>query len=268
MTNRIRPIAALALIACLVPLGAGAAADKELLNVKGAVSYQTGNGHAHAVAPSASVVLADEAIASTGAQSQAAVTLADSSRVTMGADTRVQLAFFNQAENTSAKFIIYQGKTRFKVEHPNGQRANYTFSTPTATIGVRGTEGDIGVEGQNLVVNVYGLSDANLPVTVDTKDGKHFIVKAGQQLLAKWVNGQIQTTIGTLTQEALAQFDELGAPVADWAASVKSLTQNPCDAAASAVDQVTGGLFGRVIHKANPCQSPTPSPSPSDSPTP
>lgn len=261
-----RIAAALAVVCCLAPLAAGAAADKELQNVKGAVSYQIGGGHAHTVAPSASVVLADEAIASTGAQSQAAVTLADSSRVTMGADTRVQLAFFNQAERTSAKFIIFQGKARFKVEHPNGQPANYTFSTPTATIGVRGTEGDIGVDGQNLVVNVYGLSDPNLPVTVDTNDGKHFIVKAGQQLLAKWVNGQIQTTIGTLTQQALAQFDELGAPVSDWAASVKNLTQAPCDTAASAVDQVTGGLFGRVVHAAKPCQSPTPEPSPSAPP--
>lgn len=261
-------VGALIGVCVLLPLLAGAAADKQLENVKGSVSYQLPSGKPHEVAPSASVALADSDIAATGDESQAAVTLADSSRVTMGSDTRVQLAFFNQAQTASAKFIIYQGKTRFKVEHPNGTKANYTFQTPTASVGVRGTEGDIGVDGQDLVVNVYGLSDPNLPVIVNTNDGKQFVVKAGQQLLAKWVNGEIQTTIGTLTQQALAQFDELGAPVSDWAASVKSLTQAPCDAAASAVDQVTGGLFGRVVHAAKPCQSPSPSPSPSDSPSP
>lgn len=264
-----RTAAVVLTVCCLVPVAVHAAgADKALQNLKGSVSYQHGAGSTHEIAPSAVVVLADSDVANTGDASQAAVTLPDSSRVTMGSDTRVQLAFFNQAERANAKFIVYQGKTRFKVEHPNGTPANYTFQTPTADVGVRGTEGDIGVDAQGLTVNVYGLSDPNLPVIVNTNDGKQYVIKAGQQLVAKWVNGKIQATIDTLTQQAVAQFDELGAPVSDWAASVRSLTQAPCDTAASAVDQVTGGLFGRVVHAAKPCQSPSPSPSPSDSSSP
>lgn len=257
-------------ICALLPVLAGAAADKQLENVKGAVSYQHGKASAHSLAQNASIVLADSDIAMTGNASQAAVTLPDSSRVTMGSDTRVELAFFNQAERANAKFIVYQGKTRFKVEHPGGTPANYTFVTPSASVAVRGTEGDIGVEANNLVVNVYGLSDPNLPVLVNTNDGKQYVVKAGQQLLAKWVNGKIQATIDTLTQQAVAQFDELGAPVSDWAAAVSSLRANPCDAAAAQVDQVTGGLFGGLIHRAvaKPCQSPSPSPQPSVTPQP
>jgi len=50
------------------------------------------------------------------------------------------MAFFNQAQIANAKFIIYRGRTRFKIEHPNGKPANYTFQTPTAQIAVRGTE--------------------------------------------------------------------------------------------------------------------------------
>lgn len=260
--------AALLAIALAAPIGALGAADKQLQNVKGAVSYQHGSASAHKLARSASVLLSDNDVAITGDASEAAVALPDSSRVTMGSDTRVQLAFFNQAEQNSAKFIVYQGKTRFKVEHPAGARANYTFVTPTASVAVRGTEGDIGVDGQNLVVNVYGLSDPNLTVLVDTNDGQHFTIKAGQQLLAKWVNGKIQATISALTQQALAQFDELGAPVSNWAAAAASLKQNPCSAAADQVSRATGGLFGGLVHAAvsKPCESPSPSPEPTDSP--
>lgn len=255
---------AFAVLVCLAPLCGLTAPDKQLENLKGSVSYQHGRAAARALAPSATAMLADKDVATTGDQSQAAVILADSSRVTMGSDTRVEMAFFNQAEDTSAKFIVYQGKTRFKVEHPGGKPANYTFVTPTASVGVRGTEGDIGVDGKDLVVNVYGLSDPNLPVVVTTNDGKQYIIKAGQQLLAKWVNGKIQTTIDTLTQEALAQFDELGAPAADWAASAANLVHNPCAAVADKANSVLGGLFGGHVSVPAPsnCQSPTPEPSP------
>jgi hypothetical protein len=291
---------ALIAVSLMLPAAAGATSDKQLQNVKGSVSYQRGSAATRAVAPDATVVLSDKDTAITGEQSQAAVTLADSSRVTMASDTRVQLAFFNQAETTKAKFLIYEGKTRFKVEHPSGHRANYTFVTPTASIAVRGTEGDIGVDGKNLTVNVYGLSDPNLPVVVTTNDGKQFVLKAGQQLLAKWIDGKIQTTVDALTQQALAQFDELGAPVSNWAAAVASLpvvgsvagnvpgagnllgslfghrnntssangaspSPSPCASSAPPSGGGIGGFLRRVTNTATPAPC---SPSPSPSPTP
>lgn len=262
---RALPLALVALLAS-VPLLVGASGDKQLQNEKGSVSYQRGNAAARTLGRSASVVLADNDYAITGNSSLAAVTLPDSSRVTMGSDTRVQVAFFNQAQNNSAKFIVYQGRTRFKVEHPNGRPANYTFQTPTAQIAVRGTEGDIGVDGRNLTVNVYGLSDPNLPVVVRTDDGKSYTLHAGQQLLAKWVHGMIQTRIDALTGQAVAQFEELGAPAANWVSAVQNLPQTAVNTVAAHVPGsglLPGISFGRHDQAG---ASPSPSPCPSAQP--
>jgi hypothetical protein len=248
---------------CAAPLAVYADGDKQLQSVKGSVSYQHGKG-TRQLARSATIVLTDKDFAITGDASLAAVVLPDSSRVTMGSLTRVQMAYFTQLEGTTAKFVLYGGKTRFKIEHPNGKPANYTFQTPTAQIAVRGTEGDIGVDGRDLVVNVYGLTNPALPVIVTTEDGKKYVLRAGQQLLANWVNGHIQTTVGALTDQAVAQFEEIGAPASNWAAAVQNLPQTVVDNAASQVP-IVGGLlphisFGR--HSSSASQS-TPNPSPS-----
>jgi hypothetical protein len=255
-------LAVLAVFAA-APLAVCADGDKQLQSVKGSVSYQHGKG-TRPLARSATIVLVDKDFAITGDASLAAVVLPDSSRVTMGSLTRVQMAYFTQLEGTTAKFVLYGGKTRFKIEHPNGKPANYTFQTPTAQIAVRGTEGDIGVDGRDLVVNVYGLTDPNLPVVVTTEDGKQFVLRAGQQLLANWVNGRIQTTVGGLTDQAVAQFEEIGAPVSDWASAVQNLPQTVVDNATSQVP-IIGGLlphisFGRHSHTAQTTPGPSPSP--------
>ncbi len=257
---------ALLAILCAAPLLVHADGNKQLQNVRGTVSYEHGKTSKHALAQSATIVLADSDFAITGDASIGAVVLPESSRITMGSDTRVQLAFFNQIQSTSAKFIIYQGTTRFKIEHPNGKPANYTFQTPTAQIAVRGTEGDIGVDGRDLTVNVYGLTDPNLPVVVTTEDGKKYALKAGQHLLASWVNGHIQTTIDALTEQAMTQFAELGAPVSDW----QSAAQN-------VADNVTGGLvpsgiagavsgLGGFLHRSRSTAEATAAPNASPTP--
>ncbi len=249
---------------CAAPLAVFADGDKQLQNVKGSVSYQRGNGK-RPLARSATIVLADKDFAITGDASLAAVSLPDSSRVTMGSLTRVQMAYFSQLQGTTAKFVVYAGKTRFKIEHPNGRPTNYTFKTPTAQIAVRGTEGDIGVDGRDLVVNVYGLTDSALPVIVTTNDGKRYALRAGQELLANWVNGHIQTTVGALTEQAVAQFEEIGAPVSNWVAAVRNLPQTAVDTVAAHVP-FAGALplprisFGR--HRSSASQA-TPNPSPS-----
>jgi len=214
--------------AAALPLAAAADNDKTLQNVRGHVAYQRGSAAQKPLATNATIVLADRDYAMTGAQSQGAVTLADSSRVTMGSDTKVQLAFFNQAGGNNAKFLLLNGKTRFEVQHPSGARANYTFSTPTADIAVRGTEGDISVERDQLQVNVYGVSDPSLPVavtfTTGDKSGQTVVVKAGQSLIANYVNGIIQTQTQSLTDQVLAPFDtEFGNPVSCWKCAVDNL---------------------------------------------
>jgi hypothetical protein len=207
-----------ALVGSTVLLPASAANNKQVQNMKGQVSYQRPNKTAKPIASQASIVLGDNDITITGIDSLAAVTLPDSSRVLVGADSKVQLAFFNQTDIANANFVVYQGKFRFRVEHPSGAKANYTFQTPTAQIGVRGTEGDIGVAADGtLTVNVYDVSNPDLPVVVDTKDGKHFTINKGQSFVATYVNGILQEKIGALEQQLIDQFSpDFGVP-SNWA---------------------------------------------------
>jgi hypothetical protein len=147
--------------------------------------------------------------------SQALVTLPDSSIVTLGESTRVQLAFFNQTDIANAKFVVYQGKTRFQVEHPQGQKANYIFVTPTTQIAVRGTEGDIDVEDNNLTLNVYNSTQSDgvaVTYTAGNLAGQTVKVLPGQSLVANLVNGIINASVNKLTQAAMDKFSELGIP--------------------------------------------------------
>jgi Na+/proline symporter len=207
-------VTGLALLLAILPLTARADDDKVLTNMKGAVSYERA-GTPHSLVPKVKQLLTDDDTAVTQTDSLAQVTLPDSSIVTLGATTRVQLAFFNQSDIASAKFIIYQGKTRFQVAHPQGGKANYTFVTPTTQIAVRGTEGDISVDGDNLTVNVYNSSDPNGVLVTYTKGDKIGVavkVLPGQSLVANLVNGIIQSQVNKLTQAAMDQFAELGIP--------------------------------------------------------
>jgi len=227
--ERMKSLAALCAVALFVfPLVAGADNNKTLQSIRGHVAYQRGNAAQKPLATNATIVLADRDYAMTGAQSQGAVTLADSSRVTMGSETKVQLAFFNQAAGNNAKFLLLGGKTRFEVQHPSGAKANYIFSTPTADIAVRGTEGDISVLQDQLQVNVYGVSDPSLPVavtfTTGDKAGQTVTVTAGESLTASYVNGIITEQKEKLTEQILAPFNtEFGNPVSCWRCAVEGL---------------------------------------------
>jgi len=217
MNRAVRPaIAAAIALAVFAPHPVAADMDKQLTSLKGSVTYERGTTAPRPLAATTSIVLADADIASTGADSQGRITLPDSSRVTMASQTRIQLAFFNQTDIANAKFIVYEGKTRFIVEHPQGAKANYVFQTPSTNIAVRGTEGDIGIDGDNLTLNVYKLGDANLPVQVTytkgDKAGQSVFVKAGQQLVLRLIDGIIKAETSKLTQAAIDQFNELGVP--------------------------------------------------------
>jgi len=218
-TLRVRPVVAAALVALIValaPLAAGADGEKQLTNVKGKVSYEKSGNSARTLVPAASINLSDGDVTVTGDQSTARITLPDSSRVTIASASRVEMSFFNQSDIANAKFVVYQGKTRFNVEHPAGQKANYTFSTPTAQIAIRGTEGDIGIDRNELSINVYHLGDPNAPVevtfTTGDQNGKTIKLVGGQSLVATLVNGIIQQKIDKINQAAIDKFNDLGVP--------------------------------------------------------
>lgn len=237
-------------------------ANKELQNLKGQVSYQHGVS-TRPLATNASIVLADKDYAITGAESRGSVGLPDSSVVTVGSDTKIQLAFFNQTDIATAKFVLYNGTTRFEVRHPKGAKANYTFSTPTASIAVRGTQGDIGVTSDSLQVNVYEVCDPDAPVVVTTKSGQQFTVKADQAFVGKLVNGILQAQVEQLTQQLIDQF---GTNLSDVPMSIDDVRNRAQaqvnDFANAATSNIPGGNVAADaiggLFKKKPKATPTP----------
>jgi FecR protein len=258
-------VSAFAAVLCAFP--ASAANDKSLQNMKGEVSYQHPQGASTALAPDATTVLNDADYAITGPASLAAIGLPDSSRVMVGSESKVQLAAFNQADITSARFIVV-GKVRFVVQHPAGAKANYIFQTVTGSVAVRGTEGDIDAEpGGEITVNVYELCDPSTPVTVTTSNGQIFQLVAGQSLVAQIVNGIVQAKVEQLSQGLIDQFSpDFGVPTS-WDAARGEIISAAQSQASGAIDNATGGYGSAVTstvgsifgHKK---ATPTPSPSP------
>jgi hypothetical protein len=202
-----------AVVIAMMPVAASpAGADKVLENVKGSVAYGTSNPAGSPLALHSRIALADNDYATTGGNSQATITLPDSSKVTMASNSSVQLVSFSQTDIANAKFVVV-GKVRFQVNHPQGARANYQFSTSTGQIAVRGTEGDIFSSPQGLQVNVYAVSNPALPVQVTLANGQVFTLAAGQSLVATATAGAITASVTTVSQTMFAPFTELGPPV-------------------------------------------------------
>ena len=253
-----------------MPLSADS--PNQLENMKGSVSYQRSTAAAKSVALKATVSLLANDYAITGADSLAQLTMPDSSQISVGSDTKVQMTFFAQTNIATAKFIVYQGKTRFAVRHPSGAKADYTFQTPTGTVAVRGTQGDIAYDQatQQLQVNVYEVCDPNNPVEVLTKGGQTLKVIPGQSFIAKFVNGQLQTQVQKLTQQMINQFSpDFGVPTS-WDAAKGEVISYASNQVRGAVNGATGGVAGGAIgnavsgflHKATATPTPAPTTKP------
>ncbi len=195
-------------------LRAEAAADRVLQNLHGNVSWVTGDGGpAHALAPSAAAALVDDDVARTGPASMASIVLPDSSQILMGSASVLKLDTFSQTDVARAHFVLFEGKVRFRVVHPGGAHADFTFTTPTGQIGVRGTEGDIGVDPYDGVrMNVYRLSDPSLPVHVAMIDGSTYDISAGEKIWMRWTSGKLVAKITPITADEIKRFEELGPP--------------------------------------------------------
>lgn len=201
------------ILTCSVP-PAAAADDKQLQNLKGSVSYRTASGSVQPVAVRASAVVQENDTAQTAGGSMGAIDLPDSSRILLGANTSVKIDRFDQADITTAAFEVV-GKVRFKIEHPKGARANYTFKSSTAQIAVRGTTGDIAFGENSLQVNVYELTDPALPVAVTLNNGQVFFLHAGQSLTVTFGAAAAtiaQAAVQNLSPNSVQPFSEFGAP--------------------------------------------------------
>ena len=202
-----------AVVVAIAP--ARAATTQVLQNLHGDVHYASpGDGAARsALAPHASVVLNDDDVAETGSDSMAALTLADSSQIIMASNSVLKFDTFSLTHIAHAHVVIFNGKMRFKVNHPAGARADYTFTTTTGEIAVRGTEGDIAVDPVDGVrLNVYRLSDDTLPVHVTMIDGSQYDIPAGQKIWMRWTSGKLVAKVTPITPEEIKRFEELGPP--------------------------------------------------------
>ncbi|MGA7571428.1 MAG: FecR family protein, partial [Candidatus Aquilonibacter sp.] len=157
--------------------------------------------------------LADDDVARTGAASMAAIDLPDSSQILMASNSVLKLDTFSQTDVARAHFVVFEGKLRFRVVHPGGARADFTFTTPTGQIGVRGTEGDIAVDPFDGVrMNVYRLSDPALPVHVAMIDGSSYDISGGQKIWMRWISGKLIAKVTPITADEIKRFEELGPP--------------------------------------------------------
>lgn len=201
-----------ALFAMLPIVASPADTDKTLQNVKGTVTYGVDKSPKTPLAVKANATLNNNDYASTGAESLATITLPDSSQIEMASNSSVQMVSFNQTDIATARFVVV-GKMRFTVNHPQGAKADYQFSTATGQIAVRGTVGDIAANPSGLQVNVYALSNPTLPVQVTLVNGQVFTLAAGQSLVATAAAaGAVTASVTGVSQSMFTPFSELGAP--------------------------------------------------------
>ncbi len=253
-----------------LPLTASpAGSDKLLQSLKGSVTYGPQRTPTTRLPHLAQVALGDRDFTATGANSEASIVLPDSSKVLVGSNSNVQLVSFDQASIASAKFVVV-GKVRFTVEHPAGARANYTFTTGTGQIAVRGTVGDIFAGPNGLQVNVYEVSNPALPVQVTLANGQVFTLAAGQSLVATAVAGTVTASVTSVSQSLFSPFSEFGAPANASALGIGAAGAAGTASAATAAAAVAGAaaVTTAVSNSNKPIQPPAPSPTPTSTTAP
>lgn len=269
-----------AAVLAAAPIAASPAdTDRTLENVKGQVTYGTASSPTTPLAVHARTTIADSDFAATGANSQATLTFPDSSQVILGENTRIQVNSFVQSDIAHAKMTVNVGKVRFKVNHPQGAKADYQFQTPTGQIAVRGTEGDFFSNPSGLQVNVYAVSNPALPVQVTLVNGQVFTLAAGQSLVASAVAGAVTASVTSVSQALYSPFSEFPAPANAGSLGI-SASAGAAGASAGAAGATTGlvtaagaaaaGAAAAVVtsNSSNPKSTPAPStPTPSPAPS-
>ena len=224
-----RTLLAASFLALLAPLPVHAAADKSLQRQRGTVSYRDPGGVEHSVA--GQITLPDDARAQTGRASMALLTLPDSSVVSLGENTDVQVGAFNAASsNRPNEITLNGGALKFAVRHPQGGKSNYRFTTPTSQIAVRGTDGYLVVGPNGTQVVCTQCDPGDVQVTV---------LKTG--VVTALVTGQVLTVLnsGAAVTSGVSSIANFNSP----AVNQFSNGVNPFGNVASSAD-VTGSASG------------------------
>ncbi len=263
------------LFALLPVVASPADTDKTLQNNQGTVTYGVGPAPKTPLAVRANATLNDNDFAATGADSKATITLPDSSKIDMISNSSVQMVSFDRTANLSTARFVVVGKMRFTVEHPQGAKADYQFSTATGQIAVRGTIGDISANPTGLQVNVYALSNPTLPVQVTLVNGQVFTLAAGQSLVATAAAGAVTASVTGITQSMFTPFSELGAPANAGSLGIAGTTGAAAGgAAAGATTAIAGGALAAaavtttIVNSNSNTPSPAPTATATATPTP
>ena len=174
--------------------------NKLLQHLRGSVGYQVGDAGAFN-GIKGSQELPDDAFAITQDKSAALLQLPDSSVVSLGMNTKVQVGAFDASQTgPGATITVNGGALRFEVKRPQGGVANYHFVTPTSQVGVRGTIGLLAVLNGQTTVACLACAADSITVTVA---GQAYPLATGQVLT---VTAAGTVTTGAVTTSTLSLF--------------------------------------------------------------
>lgn len=142
---RLPILAALTLMLCAV----SSWADGTLTHLSGPVSVQTADGKTMAATPGVKVVVGDTVI--TGASGYGRMEMTDGGEIVLRPDSQLKVEKYQYAKDQPAQdsfvFSVFKGglRTVTGLIGKRGNRDAYAAQTPTATIGIRGTQYDMRV---------------------------------------------------------------------------------------------------------------------------
>jgi len=226
-----RATTALVLVAGLVLTGLNvtqAAGSKQLQRVRGTIGFQTAAAGTDFKAVFGKLDLPDDDFAVTRAASAAVLAMPDSSLISLGENTNVQVgAFTTTAAGPGSTVTIGNGALRFDVRRPTGGVANYRFVTVTSQTAVRGTVGLLSFINGITTVGCLQCAADSVTVTVGTQTltlvtGQFVTISAAGAI----TTGAIGTVVGT--------FSAVGVPVS-------------AQASAAAAGLPAGGVLGTGV---------------------
>jgi len=273
--NARRFAAILLSLALLAGLPARAATDKQLRAVRGVVGHKlTASSDFQRVV--GGQLLDDDEFAVTQLAANALLTLPDSSEVALGQSTSVQVGAFNDpASVTPTKITLQNGTLRFAIKRPIGGKSNYTFSTITSQVAVRGTIGLLSTDANGDTIACLSCASGDVLVTVGAKT---YPLLTGQTLFVS-IAGVVAAS--ALTAALLQTFTSAGLSTASTSATAfapgiaTGAGANGGAMGASVAHGASAGLIAGgvaaaavgavVISKSASTPVPTPSPTPTQS---
>jgi hypothetical protein len=117
----------------------------------------------------------------TGPDGYVRIGLQDGSQVEVLANSRVQLGL--PRPSLMRMLDIFLGHVRVVIEHISGKPNPYSFGTPTAVLGVRGTIFDVGVDEST--ATIVAVSDGSVQVENSRYPGRGVLVKKGYRTIVR-----------------------------------------------------------------------------------